>query len=155
MSKYGYAKAKRAKQYQAGVNVSYGYAPVEDDRGPFGPGVAQDIFDCRVYDDCETAYDDGHEVYHENLHPTDLFDPEEGLQSYHFQYQPHLELETPRELESRLRDSIRKFERSWDKMAIYALKWHYLMEELEEDSQLKKQFMDIQLMRKLKGSDRV
>jgi len=124
-----------------------------DNRGPFGPGVAQDIFECYDSDDyAEECCDADDGRYYHDLDPADLFDGEE-LQSYHFQYQPGLDLETTRELEARLRNAIRKFESSWNKMSIYALKWHYLMEELEEDSQLKKQFLDIQLMRKLKGSD--
>jgi hypothetical protein len=70
-------------------------------------------------------------------------------------YQPELPLENVRDLEEKHRQAIKKFDRAYRKMMVYALQWHYLMEECEENAQLAKQFKDIQLIRKLNGSDRV
>ena len=129
---------------------SYNSRPIH----PFGPGMAEDVFG--AYDD-RYADEDCVEIEYdyavEDIDEEDLFDG--VLQSYHFRYQGSFDLETNEEKETRLRNAIRRFEIAYRKMAVYALKWHYLEEELEADPQLKKMFGDIQMMRKLKGSDRV
>ena len=58
-------------------------------------------------------------------------------------------------MEQHHQTQIKKFERAYRKMAFQALKWHYLMEDIEDNAQLKKMFNDIQLMRKLGGSPTV
>lgn len=147
----GYAKSasiKRAYPVQASSG-SYVGRPTD----PFGPGMAEDVFAAYSddYDDYECV-----EEYHptiEELDPENLFNGE--YQSFHFRHQDELDLETNEEREARLKNSIRKFENAYRRMCIYALKWHYLQEEVEENVQIKKMFKDMQMFRKLNGSDRV
>jgi len=116
--------------------------------------MAQDVFDLWYYDgdDCLEVYEDSN-VCLENVKEEDLFDGE--LQSYHFRYQGELEIETAEELNEQLRTSARKFEQAYRKISHHALKWHWLMQDIEKNPQLKKMFGDIQLMRKLNGSEGV
>lgn len=115
------------------------------DKSPFGPMMAGEIFD--LYDE---DYEDPliEESDDQLAKYTELFD--EGNA-----YQESFELENIRDLEDRLRQQIRKFEIGYGKMMGNALKWHYLMEECEENHQVRKMFMDVQMMRKLNGSDTV
>lgn len=121
-------------------------------QNPFGPGMAESIFNLHDFDldDCVEVGDDYFYAQGE-LDPEDLFDGE--TQSFHFRYQEELDLETNEEREQRLKNSIRRFEQAYRVMSMYALKWHYLEEDLEEHDDLKKMFRDIQMLRKLKGSD--
>lgn len=145
-----------------GKSVSVGYAPATSSRhsnsrniDPFGPGMAEDLFGIYDYDEfddvCEV--DDGFYNAMEELDPENLYD---GVtQSFHFRFQADLDLETNEEREANLRSSIRRFEAAYRRMSLYALKWHYLLEEVEENEQYKKMFKDMQMMRKLGGSNRV
>lgn len=140
--------------YSLGGAVSSGSSYNSRPIHPFGPGMAEDVFG--VYDDRyadEDCIEADYDYAVEEIDEEDLFDG--VLQSYHFRYQGSFDLETNEEKETRLKNAIRRFETAYRKMAVYALKWHYLEEELEADPQLKKMFGDIQMMRKLKGSDRV
>lgn len=149
----GYAKSasvKRAYPVSASSGSSYHSRP----KHPFGPGMAEDVFS--VYDEDDYAMDECIDDYHptiEELDPENLFNGE--YQSFHFRHQDELDLETNEEREARLKNSIRKFESAYRRMCIYALKWHYLQEEVEENVQIKKMFKDMQMFRKLNGSDRV
>ena len=122
--------------------------------GPFGPAMARDVFELWG-DDCEAVpegyYDEG--IKDGPMEEEDLFDGE--TKSYHFRYQGELNLESVAEMSDRLRSEIRQFRAGYAKMSIYALKWHYLMQEVEANPQVKKMFKDMQLMRKLNGSDGV
>lgn len=110
---------------------------------PFGPQMACEIFGVfDSYDYEETAYENPGEHSPFEAYEEDW-------------YQTELPLENVRELEERFRREIKKMERAYRKMALHALKWHYLMEDLEDNSQLRKMFNDIQLMRKLGGSENV
>ena len=123
--------------------ASSGYASSQK-LHPFGPSMACDIFGVYEYDDYEECPDEDYESDH-------IKEYGEG----EYWYQTELPLESVREMEQRHLREIRKFERAYRKMALYALKWHYLMEDLEGNAQLDKMFKDIQLMRKLGGSSNV
>jgi hypothetical protein len=79
------------------------------------------------------------------------YDAERELQDDLVQLQ--LPLESPSELLERYREQIRHFERAHEKMAMYALKWHALLKDVDENSQVAKLFRDLQMVRKLFGSD--
>jgi hypothetical protein len=124
--------------------ISKSYTPyVKPVVEPFGPQVANDIFE-NWGEDCEPAQlsDYG-----------DSYDTPETVEEYW--YQQELPLESLRELEERHRNEINKFQRTYKKMMVYALQWHYLIEECEENPQLDKMFRDLQLVRKLSGSDKL
>ena len=104
---------------------------------PFGPAMADKIFD--LYEPYEDFY---YNDYHQKYEP-------EGW------YQLELPLENLRELEERMRAQIKRFDSAYYKMMVYALQWHYLMEEVEDNPQIKKLFQDLQMIRKLTGSDKV
>lgn len=124
-------------------------------RDAFGPGMAEDIFGWNSFDECDEVCD-SYEAYDEVEDDAILTDMYDGvLQSFHFRHQTSLDLETNEQREARLNTAIERFDNAYKRMCLYALKWHYLQEDLEADPQLKKQFQDIQLMRKLKGSDGV
>ena len=110
----------------------------------FGPQMAQEIFEYWG-EPCETeqACDD-YPAY--NL----SYEPETE-----YWYQLDLPLENVRDLEERFRSEIVKFQRSYKKMMIYALQWHYLLDECEDNAQVEKMFNDLQMIRKLTGSDKV
>lgn len=151
---------RKTKRYPGSMNASYSPATSKSSyssgyEDPFGPGMAESVFGGHDYgdDDClEEAVGDYYRTI-EDLDPENLFNGE--LQSFHFRYQEDLDLETNEERERNLRNSIRRFERAYRTMSLYALKWHYLLEEVEENPQVAKMFKDMQMMRKLGGSDRV
>lgn len=110
---------------------------------PRGAALAAEIFQTTWYGETDEAM----EEYDEN-------DKAQGAEEgYEWAYQPSLELETPIELQERLQESIRKFEYAHDKMAIAALRWHQLMEDVHDDEQVRKMFLDMQMIRKLSGMD--
>lgn len=111
---------------------------------PFGPQMACNIFGVHEYDDYELTEELGEDYY-----------PVKSSDEQEIWFQTELPLENVRTMEQRHLKEIRKFERAYRKMALYALKWHYLMEDLEDNAQLDKMFKDIQLMRKLGGSSNV
>lgn len=106
-----------------------------------GVTLAQDFFGIYDYgDDCEAVSDD---------YDSDNYRLVEDI----VPVQMELALETEDELRERLRRDIQRFERAYDMMSLYAVRWKQLMEDVEENPQLKKMFKDIQLMRKLSGSE--
>jgi hypothetical protein len=112
---------------------------------PFQPGLACEIFENHDYphatEQSEACADEPY--YHQEL----------PLEEHW--YQPELPLENLRELENRLRQEIKQFERNNRKMMIFALQWYYLLEEVEDNEQVEKLFKDLQMIRKLTGSDKV
>jgi hypothetical protein len=144
MARYPISGSLRAKAISAN-NISHGNWNSSSSssslpRDPFGPAMAQQIFDFNKYEeDIPECSDDEHSGYVDST-------------GDHW-YQTELPLENVREMEQRFQREIQKFECAYRKMIHHALKWHYLMEDLEDNAQLKKQFQDIQLMRKLGGSD--
>lgn len=108
-------------------------------KNPFGAAMAQEIFDLYSYDDSDWYSDNDESPVQEDTDEVQL----------------DLPLENLRELEERMRAQIKKFDRAYHKMMIYALQWHYLQEEVEESPQIKKMFQDMQMIRKLTGSDKV
>lgn len=113
------------------------------DSGPFGAAMAQEIFGFSEYDPW-TSVDISYESDVAEARPVE----EEW-------YQTELPLKNIRELESELISEIEKWKMSYHRMMVFALKRFYLMEEVEENPQIKKMFNDMQMMRKLGGSDRV
>lgn len=115
------------------------------EEGPYGPAMVCEIFNTDYYDgnsvtslnELESAIDEGD--VDEVVEPSQLDLPLENLD----------------ELERKLRNTLRKFEDGYEKMAMYALQWHYLMEDCEEHPQLEKMFKDLQMMRRMTGSDAV
>lgn len=133
----------RGYSIKAGRSASSGYASSQKFH-PFGPSMACEIFGVHEYDDYDVCLDEDYESDHVKEHEDE-----------EYWYQTELPLESVREMEQRHLSEIKKFERAYRKMALYALKWHYLMEDLEDNAQLDKMFKDIQLMRKLGGSANV
>jgi len=118
----------------------------QEDFNPFGPQMACEIFNVDFYDDdAESISEDWERNHSEEMIPS----------STEYWYQLDLPLENVREIEERHRQEIKRFSRAYKQMCVHALKWHYLMEDLEDNVQLKKLFNDIQLMRKLGGSEGV
>ena len=109
------------------------------EEGPFGAMLANEVFDLWQGQDLEdcTSYDGDDERY----------EPVEE--------QLDLPLENLSELEARLRIQIQKFEVGYERMMVYALQWFHLQEECEENPQVAKLFRDMQMIRKLHGSDAV
>lgn len=138
--------SRAAKASHAGYGSSNYYQT--QPRDPFGPAMAAEIFS---FDEYDYDYDEPKESYGQYENETESV---EDL-TYQYWYQTDLPLENVRELEDRFRRELRKFERAYRKMIVHALKWHYLMEDLEDNPQLDKMFKDIQLMRKLGGSEGV
>lgn len=135
----GYAVAMKASP----VSSNYNY---QRKINPFGPQMACEVFGVDEYDDefdCAESCDD------------DSYGTEVASDDQEYWYQTELPLENVREMEQHHQTQIKKFERAYRKMAFQALKWHYLMEDIEDNAQLKKMFNDIQLMRKLGGSPTV
>lgn len=110
-----------------------------------GSRLAQEFFNVYDYgDDCisENADESGYDA-HEGKEPVETYWwPQLGLA-----------LETEEELRNRLRNDINRFERAYSVMALYAVRWKQLMEDVEDNPQVEKMFKDMQLMRKLSGSD--
>jgi hypothetical protein len=65
--------------------------------------------------------------------------------------QMELPLETPAQIIKHHRDMIRKYQLSQERMAMFALRWYYLMEDVDDDEQIAKLFNDLQFYRKLIG----
>lgn len=115
------------------------------DTEPFGPMMADEIFETHNYtEEAESCGNDGPWSLNKELP-----DDEEHW------FQTELPLENVRDMERRLQNEIDKFRRCHRKMYIYALQWHYLMEECEDSEQIEKMFNDMQMIRKLTGSDKV
>jgi len=152
--------SKQRRYPTKNLGISKGYAVASSnssnyqrESNPFGPGMAESVFN--VYDDDldECVSDYSEKCYDAEVDQEDMYDG--VLQSFHFRYQEDLDLETNAEREERLKRSIRRFESAYRKMSLYALKWAYLEEEVEDDEQVRKMFKDMQMIRKLRGSDAV
>lgn len=79
---------------------------------------------------------------------------EEGLREYlvqHNEYQLELPLQNQDELELDLQATIRKYNLALERMGEYALKWHWLQEDVKRFSQVEKTFKDLQVFRRLCG----
>ena len=110
---------------------------------PRGAALAEEVFQAHWYgEDAECAADE------EDYSPPKSLDEEYG-----WMYQPSLDLETTLDLQERLQVQIRKFEHAYEKMCIAALRWHQLMEDVHDDEQVRKMFLDMQMIRKLSGLD--
>lgn len=104
-----------------------------------GAALTEEIFGLYDYDDMteelyETAYDAGEDALTTD-EPSQL----------------ELPLECKEELEYELRRLISRYRRSLERMGDYALRWHYLMEDVENSGQVEKMFNDLQFVRKLAG----
>lgn len=119
---------------------------------PVGPALADDIFG--VWNDevaCESdpsLEDDSYSKWQVTEKTGTTGDP-----FFDECWQPSLALETPEELRMQLQSNIRKYERGYYKMAMAALRWHQLMEDVKSNSGIAKSFSDLQMLRKLSGSD--
>ena len=149
------ARGSRVKALPVGASYGSSSSYASTTKNPFGPGLAEEFFDVEngYDDDCEVMDDGYYGRVVADVDDADLFNGE--THSYHYRHQSELMLETPEELSTRLTQQIRRWERAYRKMAIYALKWHYLEEEADENPQVAKMFKDLQMFRKLAGSDRV
>lgn len=108
---------------------------------PTGPALAEDIFRTNwgeVSAECESEED---------------YEAKSPESDFGWAYQPSLELESTIELEERLQRSIRQYETAYDAMCLAALRWHQLMEDVHHNAQVKKMFLDMQMVRKLSGYD--
>jgi hypothetical protein len=110
---------------------------------PTGPALAEQTYDINDWEDelCSDSsdYDDDVNVQAEDY----LYD----------QYQYTLDLESPLELQQRMQQQIRKYERAYERMCMDALRWHQLMDDVENNPQIEKAFAQMQLLRKLSGSE--
>lgn len=130
--------ANSSKSIKGSVGSSSRYK--SQPRDPFGAAMAQEIFG-----------------YHENdWDPKlDQIRIQRAEEEENEEKQLELPLMSTAELEDELMEMIGRFERGYRKMILFALKWHHLMEDLESNPQLMRQFNDIQLIRKLSGSEGV
>lgn len=79
---------------------------------------------------------------------------ESGLKEYlvqHNEYQLELPLQNQDELELDLRDTIERYNLALEKMGDFALKWHWLMEDVKTIPQVEQAFKNMQVFRKLAG----
>ena len=104
-----------------------------------GPELAEHIFEVNDLEQCDEDYNKS-EDYSDHL--TDYSDNDLG-------YQFELKLENPNDLIKQYREKIQKYERSYAKMADYALQWYKLVEDVNNNSQIEKMFKDLQMVRKL------
>lgn len=66
-------------------------------------------------------------------------------------YQYSLNLERIEDREKRLQSIIDKYEETFKTLGMYALRWHYLMEDVEENTGVADMFENMQLLRRLSG----
>lgn len=129
----------------ATLKFSYGNSKMNNSH-PFGTQLADDLFDVHYYE--EDCLEDAPDVYDYDSKNIPVKEEYEGEQFV-------LELETLNDIERRYRYEISRMRRGYNKMAHHALKWHYLMCDIEDNPQIKKMFEDMQLMRRLSGSENV
>lgn len=106
--------------------------------------LAEDAFDIHAYEleaDEPSEYDS--DDYRDVTEDEFTFYPE----------QLTLDLLTTSECENYLYQAIRKHERAYQTMCLHALRWKQLMDDVEANPQIDKAFNDMQLLRKLSGSD--
>lgn len=68
-----------------------------------------------------------------------------------YNYQYCLNLETIEDREEELNRMIRKTENLYESVGMYALRWHYLMQDVENNPGIESMFDNLQLLRKLSG----
>lgn len=68
-----------------------------------------------------------------------------------YNYQYSLNLETIEDREEELQRMIRKTENLYESLGMYALRWHYLMQDVENNPGIESMFDNLQLLRKLSG----
>jgi hypothetical protein len=107
---------------------------------PRGAALAEEVFQAHWY---------GEEV--DFVSEEDSSSKNTSDEDYQWMYQTSLDLETTIELQERLQAQIRKFEYAYDKMCLAALRWHQLMEDVHDDDQVRKMFLDLQMIRRLSG----
>ncbi len=74
-------------------------------------------------------------------------------QNYCNEYeQLELRLEDPRDILRHYKRMINHYERGFEKMCLYALKWYELEQDAADDNVIGKLLRDIQILRKLSGS---
>jgi len=105
--------------------------------------LTEDIFSVDTYDDGDAKADDDEDFEASENYLTKDYEP----------YQLSLELETTDELRKRLHQTIRRYEIGYEKMCAYAIRWHYLMEDVENIEQIHDQFNNLQMVRKLMGGN--
>ena len=66
-------------------------------------------------------------------------------------YQYTLNLERIEDREEKLQSIIDKYEETFKILGMYALRWHYLMEDVEENTSVADMFENMQLLRRLSG----
>lgn len=79
---------------------------------------------------------------------------ENGLKEYltqHNEYQLELPLQNRDEIELDLKDTIQRYNLALEKMGDFALKWHWLMEDVRNIPQVEQAFKNMQVFRKLAG----
>jgi hypothetical protein len=135
-----YKKIRARRHY--GSIASVGYNSSNNNFNPFGPLMAEDTFRGNGYLGCddevvESEYDDVYAIVDEEP------------------YQLELPLTPVAELEEQLRQKISHLDRHYRAIAKAAMQWHYLQDEIEENENLAKQWRDLQMTRKLSGSDKV
>lgn len=108
-----------------------------------GPSLAGEIFRTSWGDECREVEDDSD--WDEKSY--------KDLQVEEFTYQPSLDLESPIETQERLERKIREYNTAYNAMCLAATRWHQLMEDVHDDPQVRKMFLDMQMIRKLSGLD--
>lgn len=68
-----------------------------------------------------------------------------------YNYQYSLNLERIEDREEQLLRLIDKYERTFERLSMYALRWHYLMDDVENNTSISEMFESLQLLRRLSG----
>lgn len=139
---YGLVQAKRARKAMA--SNSYGISPATGYPQPpriTGASLAANVFGVYGGDEC-MSIDDCSE-YESSFNSDDLVPDGE--------YQLEFDLFNQEEIEDDLRATIRRYEEALEKMGTFALKWHWLQEDIEKYGQIEKMFKDMQVCRRLCG----
>lgn len=140
---YGLVHSKRASRNKAWSNgpmVGSASSNISMPRVT-GAMLAANVFgvygndECIGIDDCEDVQRD---LDSENLVP-------DG------EYQLEFDLYNKEEIEEDLRSVIHRYNEALEKMGTFALKWHWLMEDIERFGQIEKMFKDMQVCRRLCG----
>lgn len=104
-----------------------------------GPALAGEIFRTHWGDECVDVSDD--------------YDDLKADYDEDFMYQQSLPLESPIETQERLGRKIEEYNNAYRSMCLAATRWHQLMEDVYDDEQVRKMFLDMQMIRKLSGLD--
>ena len=104
-----------------------------------GPALAGEIFRTHWGEECVDV-EDGY------------YDDKDAFEEGHL-FQESLPLESPIETQERLGRKIEEYNNGYRSMCLAATRWHQLMEDVYEDEQVRKMFLDMQMIRKLSGLD--